>query len=114
MSESAHQGSEGIHTHGRIAVGHQPSLSHFGLDTPAPEVLHGPLGEILALGNVMNPSGPLYQDDVDTPLAQVDGQPQPDRATTDDCNLGLHVRETPVGQEAVRQVPPYSSRAVFE
>ena len=58
---------------------------------PEVEVLHGALGEVLALGDGLGLRVAFHHDRADAALAQFDGQPHPDGAAADDHDLGILV-----------------------
>ncbi len=54
-------------------------------------MLHCPLGEILTLGNRVEPLFFLDHNRRNTPLAQIDGKSEANRTTSDDRHLGVQV-----------------------
>jgi hypothetical protein len=55
---------------------------------PEMEMLHGALGQVLALRHRLRRRVALHQEGAHAALAEFDGQPHADRAAADDDNLG--------------------------
>ena len=54
------------------------------------EMFHAALGQVLAFRDRLGGLKALDQQAVDAALAELNRQPQPDRATTNDGDLGRH------------------------
>ena len=87
MGVLAHEVAVGVDTDGGVSRRHDSSCSYPGFDSPGPEVLHGPLGQVLTLRYFMYRGFFLNHDCRDVPLTELDGKPETDRAPTHNYDL---------------------------
>src|SRR6266849_3642169 len=89
MMVAAEQRSIGGHAADAVLSRDGPRRAQFPLGSPEVEMLHRPLGQVLALRDRLRIGITLHHDRVDSALPEFDGEPQADGPAANDDDLWI-------------------------